>query len=251
MHVIIAIQWSGSIWWNPCMQIHIMQISITAHQVHHLVCKFDSLSLNVVYSYFNSRLADLASFHRNVSVEYQLTSKNLWVCFGGSYPGALSAWFRIKVCSSSPFKEFLTSFSCTYWSFHTTMTSHIFCFVWQYPHLVHAAVASSAPVQAIVDFQGYNNVVGKSLASPIVNGSEQVSCIYEFVLSSCLPLASVILNFPPSLPIEFVWIHGWHLCMDASIYALILISCVISVCSFIVNHVFHQIRLWFTWRKCM
>jgi hypothetical protein len=43
--------------------------------------------------------------------------------------GALSAWFRLK-----------------------------------YPHLVHAAVASSAPVKAIVDFSDYLVVVNNSLA---------------------------------------------------------------------------------------
>ncbi len=43
------------------------------------------------------RLADLAAFHANVSAEYKLTDHNTWICFGGSYPGSLSAWFRLKV----------------------------------------------------------------------------------------------------------------------------------------------------------
>ena len=35
----------------------------------------------------------------------------------------------------------------------------------QYPHLIHAAVASSAPVQAVIDFQDYLAVVRNSLGS--------------------------------------------------------------------------------------
>ncbi|XP_062571736.1 thymus-specific serine protease-like [Saccostrea cucullata] len=82
-------------------------------------------------------LADLTKVHNYITTRYKLTD-NKWICFGGSYPGALSAWFRLK-----------------------------------YPHLVFGAVASSAPVQAQTDFQGYNEVVAKSLADPTVGGSKQ------------------------------------------------------------------------------
>jgi serine protease 16 len=51
---------------------------------------------------------------------YGLTEENKWVTWGGSYPGMLAGWARLK-----------------------------------YPHLFHAAVASSAPVKAQLDFQGY------------------------------------------------------------------------------------------------
>ena len=51
---------------------------------------------------------------------YGLRSRNKWVTWGGSYPGMLAAWARLK-----------------------------------YPHLFHAAVASSAPMTAELDFQGY------------------------------------------------------------------------------------------------
>ena len=48
--------------------------------------------------YLNSEqaLADLAEFRNAMVSKFQLDNKNKWVMFGGSYPGALSAWFRLK-----------------------------------------------------------------------------------------------------------------------------------------------------------
>ncbi|XP_056296942.1 thymus-specific serine protease [Pseudoliparis swirei] len=79
-------------------------------------------------------LADLAHF-LSVTTERRGLAGRKWVAFGGSYPGSLAAWFRLK-----------------------------------YPHLVHAAVATSAPVQATVNFPEYLEVVWRSLAS------EDVQC---------------------------------------------------------------------------
>lgn len=74
-------------------------------------------------------LADLAHF-RTVIAEARGLTNAKWVAFGGSYPGSLAAWFRLK-----------------------------------YPHLVYASVATSAPVHAQVNFPEYLEVVRHSLAS--------------------------------------------------------------------------------------
>jgi serine protease 16 len=67
---------------------------------------------------------------------YNLTPANKVVTFGGSYPGALSAWARLRL-----------------------------------PHIVHAALSTSSPIQAQLSFTGYNDVVAASLAAPIVGGT--------------------------------------------------------------------------------
>eukprot|EP00123_Amoebidium_parasiticum_P015372 comp22934_c1_seq1/m.36337 comp22934_c1_seq1/g.36337 ORF comp22934_c1_seq1/g.36337 comp22934_c1_seq1/m.36337 type:complete len:507 (-) comp22934_c1_seq1:219-1739(-) len=98
----------------------------------------DFTTPNMRYLSSRQALADLAQFHGFAMERFNLTTKNKWVSFGGSYPGMLAGWMRLK-----------------------------------YPHLIHAAVASSAPVEAVLDFPGYNNVVGDTLAEPLVGGSRQ------------------------------------------------------------------------------
>ena len=68
-------------------------------------------------------LADLANFHAHATKKWALDpAKNKWVSFGGSYPGMLAGWFRVM-----------------------------------YPQLVHAAIASSAPVIAKLEMKEYND----------------------------------------------------------------------------------------------
>ncbi|KAI4793923.1 hypothetical protein KUCAC02_032401 [Chaenocephalus aceratus] len=74
-------------------------------------------------------LADLAHF-LSVTAETRGLGDRHWVAFGGSYPGSLAAWSRLK-----------------------------------YPHLIHGSVATSAPVHATVNFPEYLEVVRRSLAS--------------------------------------------------------------------------------------
>ena len=70
--------------------------------------------------WFRQALKDTAHFISSMSDEHGLST---WITFGGSYPGALSAWMRLK-----------------------------------FPDLVAGAVASSAPVYAKLDFHEYLQV---------------------------------------------------------------------------------------------
>ncbi|KAI1723581.1 serine carboxypeptidase s28 domain-containing protein [Ditylenchus destructor] len=89
----------------------------------------DDLSVkNLTYLTSEQAIGDLAVFVNFMNHQYNVTGeKQKWIIFGGSYPGNLAAWFRMK-----------------------------------YPDLSLGAVASSAPVQAKVDFFDYLFVVQNS-----------------------------------------------------------------------------------------
>ncbi|CAN0185478.1 unnamed protein product, partial [Laminaria digitata] len=91
-------------------------------------------------------LADLSSFHGYLSDKEGLTGAEKWVAWGGSYPGMLAGWARLK-----------------------------------YPHLFHAAVSSSSPLRAQLDFPQYAEVMRDSLASGVdgVGGSEECAVAVE------------------------------------------------------------------------
>lgn len=80
---------------------------------------------------------DLAGVHAAVGALLALAPRaNRWVTFGGSYPGLVAGYARVRL-----------------------------------PHLFHAAVSSSAPWVAKVDMAEYNDVVARALADPEVGGS--------------------------------------------------------------------------------
>nr|KAF6291419.1 serine protease 16 [Myotis myotis] len=83
-------------------------------------------------------LADVVSARLALSRLHNVSSSSRWVCFGGSYAGSLAAWARLK-----------------------------------FPHLLFAAVASSAPVRAVLDFSAYNEVVSRSLTNTAIGGSPE------------------------------------------------------------------------------
>lgn len=99
---------------------HVRAIYFTDwNNLNSLFSLFSDLSTdNLRFLSSHQALADLAHF-RTVIAEARGLTDEKWVAFGGSYPGSLAAWFRLK-----------------------------------YPQLVYASVATSAPVHATVNFPG-------------------------------------------------------------------------------------------------
>ena len=91
---------------------------------------------NLKYLNTEQALGDISTFHEYITDMYNLSSANRWVTWGGSYPGMLSALARLR-----------------------------------YPHLIHAAVSSSSPLNAQVEMEEYNEVVASSISAEIVGGS--------------------------------------------------------------------------------
>lgn len=71
-------------------------------------------------------LADIASFITSMNQKHNI--KGRWIALGGSYPGSLAAWARLK-----------------------------------YPHLIHGSVSTSGPLKAKADFYEYLEVVTDAL----------------------------------------------------------------------------------------
>jgi serine protease 16 len=95
---------------------------------------------NLVYLSSRQALLDLAHFvstqQKRHHHEQHCTTTIQWVTSGGSYPGMMAAWARLR-----------------------------------FPHLIFAAISSSAPVQASLEFSAYNKHVGKVLQMENVGGS--------------------------------------------------------------------------------
>jgi len=108
-------------------------------------CPVADLSKPGALRFHSSRqaLGDIAGFVQHALGAYGLLpDRNKWVTWGGSYPGMLAGWARLK-----------------------------------FPHLIHAAISSSAPVRAELDMRGYNDVVAHAYAvsHELVGGSRNCS----------------------------------------------------------------------------
>ena len=82
-------------------------------------------------------LGDMAAFHSFIVEKYGLSASNKWVTFGGSYPGMMAAWSRLK-----------------------------------FPQLIHASISSSAPVHAKTEMKEYNDMVAYAYSVELVGGSQ-------------------------------------------------------------------------------
>lgn len=102
------------------------------------------------YLHVDQALADLAAFRNFIYTNKNLSDQNKWVAFGGSYPGQLAAYLRQK-----------------------------------YPHLIYAAVASSAPMKFALSYPEYLEVVNSALSkiSPTCPAQIQAAtnAIYEML----------------------------------------------------------------------
>lgn len=81
---------------------------------------------NLTWLTSRQALADIAAFIQAMNKQQNFTGK--WIALGGSYPGSLAAWMRLK-----------------------------------YPHLVAGAVSTSGPLRAKIDFYEYLEVVAEAL----------------------------------------------------------------------------------------
>ncbi|XP_060534670.1 putative serine protease F56F10.1 [Cylas formicarius] len=106
---------------------------------------------NLRYLTSEQALADLATFIYAMHEEFDLQPDVNWIAFGGSYPGSLAAWLRLK-----------------------------------YPHLVRGSVSTSGPLLALTDFDEYYKVVGEDLRtisedcySAVKRGTAQVDSLLQ------------------------------------------------------------------------
>ena len=98
----------------------------------------DRTTENLRFLNSEQALGDIASFHSHITEEFNLSSSNRWVTWGGSYPGMMAAMARLR-----------------------------------YPHLIYASVSSSSPLLAEVEMEEYNEVVADSMAAEDVGGSQE------------------------------------------------------------------------------
>ncbi|GLV45531.1 uncharacterized protein CBL_02551 [Carabus blaptoides fortunei] len=131
----------------------------------------DDLSTkNLQYLSSQQALADLATFIQAMNDKYTLDTSTKWIVFGGSYPGSLAAWMRMK-----------------------------------YPHLVHGAMSASGPLLAQTDFKDYYKVVDEALrtySDECLNQVQQGTKQIDILLRHMVGQRSVNKKFRLCDPIE-------------------------------------------------
>lgn len=106
---------------------------------------------NLLYLSAHQALEDAANFIQGINDMYNISDPK-WIVYGGSYAGTLATWLRIK-----------------------------------YPHLVTGAMASSGPLNAVLDFSGnfFTNIV-IALKYPFVDYLQVVRNSLETHSTTCV-----------------------------------------------------------------
>ncbi|RHY32557.1 hypothetical protein DYB32_002460 [Aphanomyces invadans] len=105
--------------------------------------KNDLSTENLRFLSIEQALADLNHFIQEYTKQLD-TKNNPWIAVGGSYPGALSAWFRIA-----------------------------------YPNATVASISSSGVVKPIYNFHGFDEQVAESVGPECADSLRRITAAYE------------------------------------------------------------------------
>ncbi|KAJ8603831.1 hypothetical protein CTAYLR_000265 [Chrysophaeum taylorii] len=153
---------------GPALDATVLTSSVHCNDMVELAPRAGALMLALEHRFYGSSIprasfkylsteeaiGDIATFHAMITSAYGLTAASKWVSWGGSYPGMVAGFARLKL-----------------------------------PHLIHAAVSSSAPWRAKVDMVEYNDLVGRALTLKSVGGSDE--CL-ETVVAGHAAIKSVL-----------------------------------------------------------
>ena len=126
----------------------------------------DLSTQNMKYLTIDQAMLDFANFIKNPPKELNITKDAKWITVGGSYAGNLATWMRKK-----------------------------------FPKLVFAAYASSAPIEAKLDFFEFDQRVGEALPC-----AQNISDAFKFVFDPILTSGndSAILNLKQQFGLEML-----------------------------------------------
>lgn len=154
-------------------QTHHAKLVALEHRYYGKSLPFNSFSTKSLrYLTTDAALEDLAYFQRHLQNKNDWTGP--WISFGGSYPGSLSAYYRLK-----------------------------------YPYLVAGALASSAPVMAKEDFIEYDRHVTEVAGLHCANQIRQVVSEVEATLNNPEQLTQMKALFEASEirdPVDFLYL---------------------------------------------
>lgn len=126
---------------------HHAKLIALEHRYYGKSLPFKTLSAHDLrYLTTDAALEDLAYFQESIRAEKNWTGT--WIAFGGSYPGSLSAYYRLK-----------------------------------YPNLVAGSLASSAPVMAKEDFYEYDEHMAKVAGPKCTSHMQEVVNEIEYSLN--------------------------------------------------------------------